>query len=350
MRQLGNIMLNSSIEQIIKKDCQDKIIHGAVVLSGNLSTIQYQYEFGFADFADQHPFNADTVIDMASATKVTVGITSLLLLHSRGLIDFDAPFTDYLPEYQPKLQTPISIRQLANHTSGFSGAVRPYFDESGKIMTQKVLELPPTTPPTATADYACWNYIILAMVIEKISGMSLIQFAEKNIFQPLAMADSFLGTPKPGIPIERLAQTMGCEKPGQISDFVAKRIFRDGYCTCNAGLFSSANDLTKLLRCYLQHGETPTGDELFSPESFAEITPNRQSNSNGYRHFGWEIYDPTFIPDRLFGQVLYHSGWSGQTILFNVPKNTFAMVLSSRCGDYDRTKKERFTIIEELIK
>ena len=150
-----------SYETIIQDDIRDGVIHGAAVLAGYPDHDFCDKGFGFAENTLTYPMNTDTVIDIASVTKATATITALLVCHSRGLIDFDAPFTDYLTDYQPKLSVPIRVRDLANHTSGFGDVPgepqRRYFNESGSRMLRNMLTMPPPFSPTQDAKYACWN-------------------------------------------------------------------------------------------------------------------------------------------------------------------------------------------------
>ena len=213
-------------------------------------------------------------------------------------------------------------------------------------MLRNMLTMPPPFPPTQDAKYACWNYILLAMIVERITGKTFSDFCRDEIFQPLGMHDTALGKP-PVLPPERIAQTLVTEKPGQISDFVAFRIYRDGGCTGNAGLFSTAKDLAKLMRCYLAHGVYGNG-RLFTENTFREIKPDRAKKTEGYRRFGWIIYD-SLMSDSEFGTSLLHSGWSGQTVFMNFAKEMFAIVLTTRCGDYDRAKADRFETIRQLF-
>lgn len=341
----------NTVQKIFEKEMEDGIVHGATVLSGTLERDLYRNSFGFADNAHRVPMRSDTVTDIASVTKAAACITALLVCHSRGLIDFDRPFTEYLPEYKAKLKEPVSVRDLANHHSGFyeqpGESCRPYFDESGRKILENVLNLPPPHPRSLTARYACWNYILLGQIVEKVSGTPFAEFCRKEIFLPLNMNDSSLGSPLKHIPQERLAQTLGTDRPGMISDFVAVRLWRENISTGNAGMFSTAGDLAKLLRCYLRHGAAPGGQRIFSEESFAQIAPDRGSATDGYRRFGWVICDKN-MHSGAYGTSLLHSGWSGQTLFMDFKNCFFAVVLTTRCGDYDRAKKDRFRVIEAL--
>lgn len=339
------------IQSILQSDIDDHVILGGVVLAGKDGAVYCRCETGYASPERKYAMTADTVLDVASTTKAAATVTALLICHARGLIDFDAPFTEYLKDFSAPLYEPVSVRDLANHLSGFGDVrrqiQRPYFDESGMKMLENMLTTPPPHPPTRHAWYSCWNYILLSMILERITGETLVSFCEREIFQPLKMNSSSLGTPRPEIPIERLGQTMGTGRPGEISDFVAVRIFRDGGCTGNAGLFTSANDYAKLLECYLRRGRTPDGKELFGEAEMAEIMPDRKAHFHGYRKFGWSVHE-NYLAEEMFGTVLFHSGWSGQTVLFDPAKNMYAAVLTTRCGDYERAKKKRFEILHQV--
>lgn len=341
-----------TISSVFEQEIRDGIVHGAAVYAGSSGEDRYGAEFGFADAAHRFPMRMDTVIDIASVTKVAACVTALLICRSRGWIDFDAPFTEYLPDFKAELFAPIRVRDLANHTSGFCDVPgerqRRYFDESGLRMLENMLRVPPPVPPTAEAQYACWNYILLSMILERITGRRFPDFCRDEIFLPLGMEDSALGAPPPVAP-ERLAETFGTERPGMISDFVAYRIYRDGGATGNAGMFSSARDLGKLLRCYLRHGGgLEKGRRLFDEESFREIAPDRAKKTDGYRRFGWVVYD-ALLGNFAYGSSLLHSGWSGQSVFLDFEKDFFAVVLTTRCGDYDRAKRDRFQVIQTLF-
>ena len=339
------------ISDILQAEIRDGVILGGAVLAGKDGKVYCELAAGHTSPERVSAMDTDTVLDVASTTKVGALITALLVLHSRGLIDFDAPFTEYLKDFSAPLYEPLTVRDLANHVSGFGDVrgqkQRPYFDESGIRMLENMLITPPPHPPTRHACYSCWNYILLSLIAERIAGETLTEFCRREIFEPLRMNDSSLGKPGPDIPETRLGQTLGTNHPGEISDFVAMRIFRDGRCTGNAGLFTSAKDYAKLLECYLRGGRTESGEALFGEAEMAEIRPDRAVHFHGYRRFGWSVYEK-FLAEPMFGSVLFHSGWSGQTILFDESRTMYGIVLTTRCGDYTRAKKDRFDILHEL--
>ena len=340
-----------TIEAIVDGELRDGIVHGIAVVAGTPEERFFELERGFATPAHDYPMTLDTVIDAASTTKVTCGITPLLILHHRGLIDFDAPFNEYLPQYDAKLPTPFTVRQLANHVSGFYGAgpyyKTPYFSADGSTLVKRLMHAAPIHPTTPVPVYSCWNYLLLAQLIEQITGRNLTEFCQNEIFAPLGMTSSNLGTPAIGVPKSRIAQTINTDAPGLLSDHQAKYIFPTGDSSANAGLFTSANDFVKLLTCYLHNGAYEDG-RLFDEKDLQEAAPDTRDKTHGYRRLGWVIYD-MHLADKAFGTALSHSGFSGQTILFDQKLNKYAIVLTTRFGDYERAKTNRYRIINELL-
>ena len=106
--------------------------------------------------------------------------------------------------------------------------------------------------------------------------------------------------------------------------------------------------MAKLMRVYLRGGETDSGTRIFGASEMAEIVPSQTSRLDGARRFGWQAFAAE-MQEELFGTSLFHSGWSGQTVLFDVKRRRYAVVLTTRCGNYARAKRERFAAIAALM-
>ena len=334
-------------KKIIQTEINDGIICGAVLVSGDAHGIRYAEAFGHAIPDSTVPMRLNTIVDIASVTKVVATTTALCICRDRGLIDFDSDFRNYLPAFSAKLEKPISVRDLATHVSGFGhelGKPRQYFDEDGCQIMKNVLATPPLYSPRERYEYACWNYLLLGMIVEEVSGTSLSNFCRDEIFVPLSMRDSSMGTPVTNDP-QRLAQTVETDKPGTISDFIARRVFGTGRSCGNAGAFSTGIDLALFLQMILNHG-----GKIFSESSFKEIATCLQPGKYDVdRTFGWVSRDSN-RPAAASEHAIYHSGWSGQTLLADFERKRFAVILTVRTGDYDRAKRDRATLISNLIK
>ncbi|MBO5941269.1 MAG: beta-lactamase family protein [Kiritimatiellae bacterium] len=339
-------------ERIFKAEIRDGVVHGAAVIAGGLDGAVQSGSWGWADCAHTVPMTTRTVIDMASVTKVAAGITAYLVAHAKGNVDFDAAFTDCLPSYTAAIGHKVTIRDLANHVSGFGeadGNPRVYFSTNATTMMRNILSMPPNVPHENKVFYSCRNYVLLGRIFEDLTGRSVKDFCRREIFDVVGMNDTSLGAPRLGIERNRLAQTMGTDEAGVISDYVARPLWAADIGTFNAGMFSSAEDMAKLMRVYLRGGVTDDGKRIFGEKEIREIVPSQRKRIQGARKFGWQFYDEN-LPEFLFGSSLFHSGWSGQTALVDFKRKRYAIVVTTRCGDYDRAKRERFAAIAALMK
>ena len=171
---LGDAM--SDCARIFESEIRDGVVHGAAVVAGSLDGEPLTGAWGWADAAHTMPMTTRTVVDVASVTKVAAGATAYLVEHAKGRVDFDAPFTNYLESYTAPLARKVTIRDLANHVSGFGeadGSPRVYFSPDAKTMLRNVLSMPPGEPMTGKVVYSCRNYVLLGQAFESVAGGSM---------------------------------------------------------------------------------------------------------------------------------------------------------------------------------
>lgn len=337
----------SGIDTEIEFEINSGIINGAVVSAGTAQDTIFEKAWGYADIDRGIEMRTDTVIDIASVTKALATSSALAICRDIGLIDFDRPYTDYLPEYAAPLTKAITVRDLAMHISGFGQQVH-YTANSGWEIKRKLLSVSPEGQ-YGNFEYSCWNFHLLGMLVEKVSGKSLPDFCHERIFLALGMNDTVLGKTLTQDPM-RLAKTCTTAASGQISDTMAFRLYRDGLSAGNAGAFSCAPDLAVFSRCMLKSGEYAPAKRLFSAYSFDALTVPRMHAGAVERSLGWIVADE-FKPPGFSAHTLYHSGWSGQTLFLDLEKQFYAVVLTTRTlTEYDRAKQGRFKIIGELGK
>ncbi len=111
-----------TVGRIFEQEIDHGVIHGATVLAGGLDGEEVRASWGLADEAHSRPMTPTTVIDVASVTKAAAGVTAFLVAHRKGLVDFDAPLADVLPTFSAPLSRRLTIRDLANHVSGYGEA------------------------------------------------------------------------------------------------------------------------------------------------------------------------------------------------------------------------------------
>jgi len=343
--------MNKSIIDRLMLEQQEGVISGAVVAWGNAGREQECLATGYADLQQKMPMRQDSIFDIASITKVLATVSSLLICRQDGLIDFDAPFTEYLDFHALLPGRPPTIREMANHLSGFSHEgheIRQYSSENGVEINNNLLCFPPLFVPGVHYEYACWNYMLLARIVERLTEMPFSAFCRKRIFAPLSMNETALGQPQSFLSADRLTQSIGTSRGGIIADRWARRLMRDGYVAGHAGVFTSAGDMGKFCRMLLNGG----GD-VFTAGSIAQLTTVQPTTAHPVSadrtcSFGWIMQDP-YKPKNASAKTIFHSGYTGHTILIDFDRNLYGIVFTTRNDFYERAKVERFKILETLI-
>ena len=159
----------------------------------------YSYQRGMANLEYDVPFNKQTVFGLASITKQMTSACIGILAHKNAL-NVNDDVRKYIPEL-PDYGYTIRIKHLLNHTSGlrnhnvllnlqgFDYDHMGYTNSSIEklIFSQKGIN----NIPGAKMLYTNSNYVLLALIIERISGKKIGVFAEEELFAPLGMKHTF---------------------------------------------------------------------------------------------------------------------------------------------------------------
>lgn len=154
----------------------------------------YKHSYGMADLEHNVAITDSTVFYIGSVSKQFTAMC-VLLLEEQGKLKLDDPVQKYLPDF-PVYNGPLTIANFLNHTSGVRDnltlwelAGKDYLDHIDKeemyqlIRRQKELNY----TPGEQFRYSNACYFMLGLIIEKVAGESLNEFARKNIFEPLGM-------------------------------------------------------------------------------------------------------------------------------------------------------------------
>ncbi|PWT89125.1 MAG: hypothetical protein C5B54_09445 [Acidobacteria bacterium] len=160
--------------------------------------IIYEKGYGLANLEQNVPITPHTVFDIASVSKQFTA-ASILLLEKQGKLRLEDDVRKYIPElpdYSQHGEHKITILHLLNHASGLRDYVNLFSlaginidnvttedDALGMIVRQKGLNFSPGS------DWAYSNsgYLLLSLIVKRVSGKTLKDFAAENIFQPLEM-------------------------------------------------------------------------------------------------------------------------------------------------------------------
>ncbi|KMP32375.1 D-alanyl-D-alanine carboxypeptidase [Bacillus cereus] len=162
----------------------------------------WSYAAGVADLRTKKPMKADYRFRIGSVTKTFIA-TVLLQLSGENRLNLDDSIEKWLPgviQGNGYDGNQITIRQLLNHTSGIAEYLKSKdYDimDTKKLYTAEELvkmgiSLPPDFAPGKGWSYSNTGYVILGMLIEKVTGNSYAEEVENRIVEPLELSNTFL--------------------------------------------------------------------------------------------------------------------------------------------------------------
>lgn len=179
------------VDNVIKEMIQKNNIIGLQLAVVKDNKIVKTLNYGLANIQDSVLVDSETVFSINAMTKAFTGV-ALMQLVENGELNLEDPIAKYLDDL-PNNWKNITIKQLAMHTSGIPGV----WDSEENILTQnnskylkKIKELPVVFKPGERFDYNQTNYILLVMIIEKISGKSFEKYLIENEFEKAEMKNS----------------------------------------------------------------------------------------------------------------------------------------------------------------
>jgi uncharacterized protein YbbC (DUF1343 family)/CubicO group peptidase (beta-lactamase class C family) len=339
----------AAIDGEVNKEIAQRHLPGAVVLVARNGDVVWRKAYGArAVQPARETMTPDTIFDLASLTKVVATATSIMLLVERGKVRLSDPLSNYIPEIKGEGRERITLELLLTHRAGYA----PDFDLKDRWSgydeaIKRLIKEPLRNPPGAKFVYSDINYIALGEVVHRVSGLTLDEFARRNIFQPLGMRDT--GFRPNAKLLSRVAPTE--QRRGQLSYLGDKpqdseadadkwlrgevhdpTSYRMGGIAGHAGLFSTADDLAIYCQMILNGGEYK-GVRILGPLTVAEMTrPHIVSETGWTRGLGWDI-NSSFSTNRgdLFPLGSFgHTGFTGTSLWIDPASKMFVVFLSNR--------------------
>jgi uncharacterized protein YbbC (DUF1343 family)/CubicO group peptidase (beta-lactamase class C family) len=320
------------IDRTIEEAIQQKRLPGAVVLVGHDGQVVYRKAYGErALLPKSEPMTVDTIFDVASLTKVIATTSSLMKLFEEGRFRLNDRITEYIPEFQGG-KSDITIRNLFTHFSGLAPDVPLKPEWKGNDTGLRLaFTTKPAGPPGVRHVYSDINFILLGEMVHRLSGMPLNEYARKNIFQPLGMKETTFLPPASWIP--RIAPTQRPDNDslplrGVVHDPTSRFM---GGVAGHAGLFSTADDLSRFAQMMINGGEL-NGIRVVSPTTVTKFTePQTPPDQPILRGLGWDIDSPyssnrgELFPIGSFG----HTGFTGTSIWIDPASKSYVILLAN---------------------
>ena len=338
--------------QVIENAIADKAFPGATLAVGYHGNVSI-HAFGKLTYdAQTLAVTEQTKYDIASLTKVVATTTLVAKLVEGDFpvpLDLDARIDRYLPEWsatpqlnpqQKEWRSKVTVRHLLTHTSGLPPFKEYWRTSKGKQDTlTRILAEPLDYEPGTKEVYSDLGIILMAGIVERLTGRTLDDLAKTYVFDPLKMSNTTFRPAKklwPQIaPTEvdnnlrhRLVQ-------GEVHD---ENAFAIGGVSGHAGLFSTAPDLAAFCQMLL-NGGSYTHQRILRRATVAQFTTPQQL-SGGTRTLGWAV--PTeggssghFFSAHSFG----HTGFTGTSIWIDPDRELFVVLLTNRVNPTRENQK-----------
>ena len=323
------------LELLVREGIDAGKMPGCVICIGRHGKIAYLNAFGNKQVQPEvMPMTVDTVFDMASITKPVATSTSVMKLIEQGKLSLGTKVVDIFPEFAPNGKDAITVYHLLIHQSGLipDNALSDY-DEGPEIAWQKICELGLVAEVGTTFKYSDVNFIVLAEIVRKLSGLNVHEFSQSQIFEPLGMQETGY-VPREALQARAATteQREGRWMRGEVHD---PRAYALGGIAGHAGLFSTANDLAIYAQMMLGRGALTTADEsditILSPRT-VDVMTSGYPISNGLRGLGWDKRSrySSNRGDLLSEAAFGHGGFTGTVLWIDPDLDLFFIFLSNR--------------------
>lgn len=301
------------IDSLMNYSYENGVFNGTVLVSQN-NEIIYRNSFGYADFDKNILLTPETAFYLASVSKQFTTM-AVMLLKERGKLSYEDKLSDYFPDF-PAYADTVTIRHMMTHTSGIPDHYGLNAYKAGLnnddvyelLIQQEKLDF----EPGSKYSYSNGGYVLLSMVVEKVTGEPFHEFMKANIFTPLKMTNSLVyDQSEPEIP----NRAVGYNQYGKLDDY---KIFTTGA----GGIYSNVDDL-------FQWDQSLKNNQLVSKETLREAYQPYLllSGDTSYYGFGWGVNPRT-------NSVGHSGGLSGyRTYLRRYPDQGDAFILLTNNGD-----------------
>ncbi len=327
---MNNIKINSLFKSY------SSITPGCAIGVTKGNKLLFKTSFGLANVQEKIPITSSTPFRLASLTKPFTAM-SIMLLKEQGKLHYDDSLKSFFSNLPLFLEN-VTLRQLMTHTAGIpdhekllykqiSIGDEPTIYDSLKVLSQRKRLL---FNPEKKYKYSDAGFVLLALVIEKVSKQKYAAFLKKNIFDPLLLTNTFvMDETKPVYP----KRAIGYRKKYnhyEIYDYDPLN-----YIIGDEGIFSSVNDLSKWQKAW-------TSEILVKEETLKEALSlsQLQDGRKGKCGFSWFITK----------DYIYHDGfWVGfNNIMLYEKKSDISIVLLSNTNDFLGEKNKMATAVSIL--
>jgi CubicO group peptidase (beta-lactamase class C family) len=237
------------------------LFSGAVQLSKDGRTL-FERAYGLADRTRKVPNALDTRFRVGSINKMFTAVAVMQLVEA-GKLDLEAPLGTYLRDYpNDDVADSVTIHHLLTHTGGTGDIFGPEFDahrselralgDYVELYGERGLEF----RPGSSSSYSNYGFILLGVVIERVTGQSYYEYVQEQVYEPAGMTRT--GSLPEGEDVE--GRAIGYMKPPGSTKWAPNTDTLPYRGTSAGGGYSTVGDLTRFAQALLGH-------QLLSAES-----------------------------------------------------------------------------------
>ena len=297
------------ITRIAQEGIDAKAYPGCQIIVAKDSLIVYQKAMGYEDYKHTRPVTDESIYDLASASKAAGTLLAVMKAYDEGKFKLNDKISTYIPELQKSNKKNITIKELLFHQSGLLSTINFHRKaqkgehwDSTLVATRRSADFPLQVADNLYAHrsfpdtilemikesrlnakryrYSCINFILLKIMTERQLKQPMDSLLAIDFFNPIG-AYHTLYNPLQRYPATQIIPT---EEDNQVRHQLIRGYVHDeaaafqGGVSGNAGLFSNANDLAKILQMYLNEGNYG-GKQLLSAETVRLFTQTKSPTS-----------------------------------------------------------------------
>ena len=323
------------IESFFQKKFKQRQFNGNILFAENDQIITNK-SYGFANFQEKEKLTQNHSFQLASVSKPFTAIAILQLIEN-GILTLNDTVEKFLPNFPYK---GITIHQLLSHRSGLSqythfcdspDSIWP--DKNKTINNNDVIEIISKIkplknyPPDRRYYYCNTNFLLLASIVEKVTGITFREYLKSNIFSPLGMNHTVLYD-RTNFE-ELILPTQGYENRTPWEDVYLNGVVGD------KGIYSTTLDMFLFDQALNQN--ILINDSL-KKLAFSKMNKDYHQNKN----YGYGFRLKTH---KKFGKIVYHTGWwkGYRSYFIKIPESNQTIIV------LNNVKRGRFLNINQLI-
>ncbi len=329
------------------------VFPGAVLHVRLRGQIAFHQAFGSTTLIPaKEPARLDTIYDLASLTKPLATVTAMLCLIQDGRLSLDDPLQKHIEELQGSALGEATIFHLLTHSSGLP-AWRPLYERieeedrraPGLLGSPAAVTLalalikqePLATPPGARSLYSDLGFILLGILVERVSGTTLAVYCQRSVFEPMRATLFFLGPrstgPGSAVPPDTslVAPTEDDPWRGRLlrAEVHDENAYVLGGVAGHAGLFGTAAAVSAVVGQWL---DSYAGRSRVLPSDLVKrFTARQEAIAGSSWALGWDTPSAPSSSGRRFSSASFgHLGYTGTSIWVDPTRELEVVLLSNR--------------------